>query len=431
MSRRLRLRTWFPAFCVYVTAFVVVGFLNIEKITLWAEDRIEETHSSRILRGLRAVREFYRGSPAAALVTATDRAVAPLFHDTYKSTPLAVETATGPAAPDSLPEAEDPYDTVRRPTVKTLRPLDRDRLMAALGEPGDRDETTQADMPSDPAVPADQSASADQAPQTGPLLAARTPSPPAQATPATDRDQSASLTQAKLEPPHKILVVGDSLAIGLSLSLRRAVNDYEDMTLIEEGKVSSGLANPKYFNWEKALQTFVEKYAPTMVVVMMGANDAKYINLNEKPRDPGNPNKTWGEVFAMRLDAFLDIPAKRDLPVFWIGLPVMGDPVYAKQAQAMNDIVRAECSKYANCRFLDTWNLLCDPEDIYATFLKNDKGMKVKVRANDKIHFTVAGGDILAQSFFEQASRHAVFREKADASAVPAAGGQPAAPATP
>jgi hypothetical protein len=90
----------------------------------------------------------------------------------------------------------------------------------------------------------------------------------------------------------------------------------------------------------------------------------------------------------------------------------MGDPTYARQAQAMNDIVRAECDKFPNCRFLDTWDLLCDPEDTYATFLKNDKGGKIKIRANDKIHFTVAGGDILARSFFDQASRLAVFRPK-------------------
>jgi hypothetical protein len=420
MTRRPRLRTWLPAFCVYVTAFVVVGFINIEKITLWAEDRIEETHSSRLLRGLRAVREFYRGSPAAPLLATADKALAPLFHDTYKSTPVSGEVAAAADDDAAATRTEDPYDAVRRPTIKTMRPLGRDQLLAALDLSPEKETSSQADMPSDPAVPA----------------AAIPTAAPSQATlpspgPATDRDQTTSLTQGKIEPPHTVLVVGDSLAIGLSLSLRRAVNEYQDVTLIEEGKVSSGLANPKYFNWEKALATFVEKYSPTMVVVMMGANDAKYINLNEKPRDPGSPNKTWGEVFAMRLDAFLDIPAKRDLPVFWVGLPVMGDPIYAKQAQAMNDIVRTECGKYPNCRFLDTWNLLCDPEDIYATFLKNDKGVKVKVRANDKVHFTVAGGDILAQSFFEQASRNVVFREKTDKTAAAAAGGPPAAQAAP
>jgi hypothetical protein len=407
MTRRIRLRTWFPAFCIYVTAFVVVAFFNIEKITLWAEDRIEETHSSRILRSLRSVREFYRWSPAARLMTGTDHALAPFFHDTYKSTPVSGDVATA-AGQAPRPEAEDPYETVRRPTIKDLRPLDREQLLAAL----DGRETAgprldlEADMPADPAVP-----------PTAPAAAA-----------SPEQEPVTSLTQARLEPPHKILVVGDSLAIGLALSLRRAVNEYRDVTLIEEGKVSSGLANPKYFNWEKALQTFVEKYAPTMVVVMMGANDAKYINLNEKPREPGSQNKTWGEVFAMRMEAFLDIPAKRNLPVFWIGLPVMGDPTYARQAQAMNEIVRTECGKYPNCRFLDTWNLLCDPEDTYAAFLKNDKGGKVKVRANDKIHFTVAGGDILAQSFFDQASNHAIFQEKSDQTAETAAGGPAAAP---
>ncbi|MDQ7830406.1 MAG: DUF459 domain-containing protein [Desulfovibrionaceae bacterium] len=405
MTRRIRLRTWFPAFGIYVTAFMVVGFFNIEKITLWAEDRIAETHSSRILRGLRAVRDVYRHSPLANLTADADRALAPLFHDTYKSTPITGDSSASADGRKTGTEAEDPYAVVKRPTVKGLRPLDRNQLMAALA-PEAAPAVPETDMPADPATPADIAVRADAA-------------PPDQGT--------FSLTQARLEPPHRILVVGDSLAIGLALSLRRAMNEYQDVTLIEEGKVSSGLANPKYFNWEKALQTFVEKYSPTMVVVMMGANDAKYINLDEKPREPGSPNKSWAEVFAMRMEGFLDIPAKRDLPVFWIGLPVMGDPTYARQAQAMNDIVRTECGKYPNCRFLDTWNLLCDPEDTYAAFLKNDKGAKVKIRANDKIHFTVAGGDILAQSFFDQASNHAVFRGKSEQAAETAAGGQTSA----
>ncbi|QLA20171.1 GDSL-type esterase/lipase family protein [Desulfolutivibrio sulfoxidireducens] len=409
----MRLKTWLPAFCIYLTAVVVAGFFNIDKIFLWTEDRIEERHSSTVLRGLRAVREFYRASPAAPLIADADRALAPFFHDTYKSTPASDETLDEAGTQAAGAKGEDPYQAVLKPTVTDLRPMGREELLAALDEAEKRaaPDSVEADMPADPAVPGEpQAASAKPAPSLSDTF----------------------LTRRLLEPPHRILVVGDSLAIGLSLSLRRSVNEYEEITLIEEGKVSSGLANPKYFNWEKALRTFVDKYSPSMVVVMMGANDAKYINLNEKPREPGSPNKTWGEVFAMRLEAFLDIPAKRDLPVFWIGLPVMGDPTYARQAQAMNDIVRTECEKYPNCRFLETWDLLCDPEDTYAAFLKNDKGVKIKIRANDKIHFTAAGGDILARSFFDQASRLAVFRPRPEKTAETAAGeASPATTATP
>ncbi|MFZ5811361.1 MAG: DUF459 domain-containing protein [Thermodesulfobacteriota bacterium] len=403
MTRRPRLRTWFPAFCIYLTAFAVAGFLNIEKISLWAEDRIGESHSSRVLSNLRAVREAYRASPVAGLAADADRALAPLFHGTYKGTPPADEIPGEAEAAAHLDDAEKPYQTVLKPTITDIRPVGREELLAALDT---------------------------SAPSLPPLSEEAPPSPGGterQSATGTTSSPDTFLTQRLLEPPHKILVVGDSLAIGLSLSLRRSVNDYEDVTLIEEGKVSSGLANPKYFNWEKALQAFVDKHSPSMVVVMMGANDAKYINLNEKPREPGSPNKTWSEVFSMRLETFLAIPAKRDLPVFWIGLPVMGDPTYARQAQAMNDIVRAECDKFPNCRFLDTWDLLCDPEDTYATFLKNDKGGKIKIRANDKVHFTVAGGDILARSFFDQASRLAVFRPKTEKTAASTTGEAPPA----
>jgi hypothetical protein len=261
MTRRPRIRIWLPAFCIYLTAFAVAGFLNIEKISLWAEDRVEESHASRVLRGLRAVRDAYRGSPVAGLSADADRALAPFFHGTYKGTPPADEIPGEAGAAARRDEGRGAYQSVLKPTITDSRPVGREELLAALDT-------------SAPYAPLSEEAPPSPEGADGRIATEKTSAP------------DTFLTQRLLEPPHTILVVGDSLAIGLSLSLRRSINEFEDVTLIEEGKVSSGLANPKYFNWEKALQAFVDKYSPSMVVVMMGANDAKYINLNEKPGSP-------------------------------------------------------------------------------------------------------------------------------------------------
>jgi uncharacterized protein len=366
--------SWKKACLVYCIALAVTALCNIEKVSVWADEHLADTPLSLLTRQVRQVRNVWRESSAGSLSRRLDCSLAPFFDETYKNSLNCRQTPEADATEKVLRDRLDPT----QPVLKADEPVDTANLLAAMSPPVQNLRVS--------------------APTTA-------PGHPSEAQP--------SLVTGKGHSPHKILVVGDSLAIGLSLSLRRSVADLDGVELIEEGKVSSGLANPKYYDWGKALRVFLDKYSPDLVVVMMGANDAKYININEKPRPPGSPNKTWPEVFSMRVEDFLTALGDKNVPSYWIGLPIMGDAAYAKQAQVMNDIVKTECAKAKNSRFLDTWNLLADEQGNYSTFLPNEKGVKIKVRANDKVHFSVAGGDILAHSFLTQLSKDVELRPKA------------------
>ena len=388
--------SWKKACFVYLIALVVAMLANIEKVSVWVDDRLADGPASATVRHVRQVRNLWRETGLAVVWRQLDCAMAPYFDETYKNNLACREEPASDAVEEALRERLDP----NQPLLKPDEPIDADSLLAALSPP--------------------RSPLADESDAPGAL-----PAVPAKPSPANASQAGQSLSQGKAPAPHKVLVVGDSLAIGLSLSLRRSVAELDGVELIEEGKVSSGLANPKYYDWGKALRVFVDKYKPDVVVVMMGANDAKYINVNEKPRSPGNPNKTWPEVFSMRVEDFLSVLQEKNIRNYWIGLPIMGDAPYAKQAQVMNDIVMGECAKFKSSRYLDTWSLLADDQGGYSTFLANEKGVKIKVRANDKIHFTVAGGDILAQTFLTALTRDVeiVPKKQAGSAAAPAAPG--------
>ncbi|KAF5029681.1 hypothetical protein DSECCO2_646060 [anaerobic digester metagenome] len=373
--------SWKKAFFVYVIALAVAAMVNIEKVSVWVDDHLADGPAPGLARQVRLARNLWRESGLGPASRSLDCALAPYFDETYKNALACRDEPNTEAEILALKNRLDPNQPVLKPDI----PVDTGDLLAALAPP--KPPLAAEDAPPPPAQP--QAASAPVADQTGP-----------------------SLGQAKLTGPRKLLVVGDSLAIGLSLSLRRSMAEFENVQLIEEGKVSSGLANPKYYDWGKALRVFLDKYKPDVVVIMMGANDAKYINVNEKPRPPGSTNKTWPEVFSMRVEDFLEALQQRGIRNYWIGLPIMGDPSYAKQAEVMNDIVKTECGRFATSRFLDTWSLLTDAQGNYSTFLPNDKGVKIKVRANDKVHFTVAGGDILAQSFLATLAKEMELRPK-------------------
>ena len=359
--------SWKKACLIYWIALVVTAMANIEKISVWTDEHLSDTPLAALSGQARHLRNLWRESAVGTWSRQLDCAVAPFFDGTYKNSLSCRESPAQQAADKAMRRRLDP----NVPVLKPDEPVDTARLLASLAPPqGSHPEACPALQPT-VAQPLNQSAASAQP----------------------------SLVSGKARTPRKLLVVGDSLAIGLSLSLRRCVAELDGMELIEEGKVSSGLANPRYYDWGKALRVFLDKYAPDVVIIMMGANDAKYINVNEKPRPAGSPSKSWPEVFSMRVEDFLAALTEKNIPSYWIGLPIMGDPAYAKQAEVMNDIVKAECAKAKNSRFLPTWTLLTDEQGNYSTFLPNDKGVKIKVRANDKVHFTVAGGDILAQAF--------------------------------
>lgn len=377
--------SWTKAFFIYCLALAVTMLANIEKVSVWVDERLADGPAAVVARQVRHVRNLWREAGVAGYSRAADCSLAPYFDETYKNSLACRDEPESDAAAEALRNRLDPNQPLLKPDMS----VDADSLLASLSPP--RPSTGAEGGAAEPASPA-----------SPPLATREQP---------TSADGS-SLAVAKLPAPRKLLVVGDSLAIGLSLSLRRSVAELDNVELIEEGKVSSGLANPKYYDWAKALRVFLDKYKPDVVVIMMGANDAKYINVNEKPRPTGSGNKTWPEVFSMRVEDFLATLADKNIPNYWIGLPIMGDPPYAKQAMVMNEIVMAECAKFKNSHYLETWNLLADDGGSYSTFLPNDKGVKIKVRANDKVHFTVAGGDILAQTFLKTLAKDMELRTK-------------------
>lgn len=230
----------------------------------------------------------------------------------------------------------------------------------------------------------------------------------APADPSAQRERSQ--TVGGLEPvappaltvrsPGNVLVVGDSLAIALTGPLERACKDYEGLTVVSQGKVASGLQNPQHYDWDQSLRQLLAEYSPVLVVVMMGANDAKYLTLDSEAAEPTAQDDRKARIYKIRLNKFLRQLAARNIPACWVGLPVMGDPELSDKSRALNSLVRGACQDQPNVRYLDTWPLLADPAGNYAHYLVNEKGQRVRVREGDKIHFSSAGGEVIVRRLF-------------------------------
>ncbi|MFP5222400.1 MAG: DUF459 domain-containing protein [Acidobacteriota bacterium] len=234
--------------------------------------------------------------------------------------------------------------------------------------------------------------------------------PPASGTAGQAVQQAKA--QPKLVPPCNVLVVGDSLAVTLAVSLEKALKEFDGLTMIPKGKIASGLQNPQYYNWEQALRQFMAEYDPKLVVVMMGANDAKYLSLDPEAPEPAAAADKRRAAYEARLAKFLSVMDERGVTSYWIGLPVMGDQDLSDKSRALNTIVRAACQGSSHGRFLSTWELLSGPQGSYAQHIQDAAGHKVRVREGDKVHFSKAGGDIIVKAFLRDVEEIIELRPK-------------------
>lgn len=201
-----------------------------------------------------------------------------------------------------------------------------------------------------------------------------------------------------LESPFRILIIGDSfIAVGGGVGdiLERGIlNSYKDTTAIRVGKVSGGLSRPDYFNWNLKAEELISQYAPNIVIIMLGNNDAQSLTDRKGTFLVNYGEKEWDEKYAYRVSDFLTIFEENSIAVFWIGLPVMKSENFSEKIENLNSIHEEECRNHKEI-FIPTWNLFTNEQGNYTAYLANENGKHILVRTSDGIHFQYAGGKIV------------------------------------
>jgi hypothetical protein len=394
---------------IYALALAAGIFLQFDRMEAWLASAFPDGAPAAVAALVKAGEAVHSGTGLTALGLSLDCSAAGLFEGSYKKTYRCQDVLLAGARPS---DSGFPGEAHAQAPV----PGTRDGASAAGNgaSAGEGDAATPSVFV--PSVPA-----------PGDVL---TPSIPAGAgaparPPAGERPQAAPKLAVKLAPPLNVLVVGDSLAIALAVSLEKALKEFEGLSLTARGKIASGLFNPQYYNWEQALSQFIDENGAKLVVVMMGANDAKYLSLDPASPEPVALADKRRFVYEARLKKFLAVMDQKGVSSYWIGLPVMGDPDLAAKSRALNSMVREGCDGSSRARFLDTWDLLCGPEGGYAQHLTTPAGHRVRVREGDKVHFSVAGGDIIVKALLRDAEQTVELRPRGSKEVAEAGLGHP------
>jgi hypothetical protein len=194
--------------------------------------------------------------------------------------------------------------------------------------------------------------------------------------------------------PETIVVFGDSQAAGLARGLQRVlVNDarYRVLNRTHPGASFAHAAN----EWLTPIQRFVETEKADLAIVMFGGNDR--IDMRDaSDRYLRFGTEEWRDVYTERVERVLKILVGAGLKVTWCGNPVARSAKYSTDMEYINKIYEAEAAHFG-AEFLPLWSTVVDEQGGYTAYGKDRGGVTERLRADDGIHFTAAGYELIAE----------------------------------
>ena len=205
-------------------------------------------------------------------------------------------------------------------------------------------------------------------------------------------------------PKFKVLILGDSLiATGFGALLEKRLGGHPQITAYRKGKSASGLARPDFFDWMAEAKRQVELREPDMVVVLMGGNDGQDLTPRNKSAGKRVPwqHENWEASYRERMDSFLAEVSAPDREIVWLGMPTMGLRSLEKKLVTIRAVQKAAVDEHASATYVDTTPLVADDEGTMLTHAEvGPKKKRQSIRADDKIHFTMAGSEYFADAVY-------------------------------
>lgn len=230
-----------------------------------------------------------------------------------------------------------------------------------------------------------------------------TPDPLPEIDPDDDDDEEVLEEAFVLREPTttdklRVVVVGDSLAMGLSTAIGRAFEPTL-IQFVDQARLSTGLARADYFDWVSGMDQIAERFQPDVVVVLIGVNDDQsiiYPNGRVIPRG----GQDWADAYSQRIDEFLAAATQLGGRVVWVGLPPLADEGDDSLARDFSESYEEGVEDYAGTAFFDTYERFSRGGG-YAPFGRDARGDIAQLRGGDGVHFTPTGYDALAREVID------------------------------
>lgn len=209
--------------------------------------------------------------------------------------------------------------------------------------------------------------------------------------------------------PLRLWIGGDSLAGSLGPGLGRIAADTGIVAPVYESRVSSGLANPGFFNWPKRATSELARLKPEAVAFIIGTNDYPIVTGKQLSGDspivegqqPTRPK--WSIEYEKKTEEMMQIlVGDQNRTVFWVSPPVMKDSKINNGVRQIGELQRNVAKRFPTVVWIDGYSLFDDANGEYATRIVDTNGDSILARAGDGVHLSPAGGEYLGGAVFDE-----------------------------
>lgn len=187
----------------------------------------------------------------------------------------------------------------------------------------------------------------------------------------------------------KILVVGDFLASGTAAGLVATFEQSPGVVIVDAANGSSGLVRDDFYNWPSEIGALISTHQPSIVVVMIGANDRQPILISGKREDVRSA--PWLSDYRNRVRALANAVSSRNIPLVWIGQVPFRSNVMTADMLALNDIFRETTdNEKSGSAYVDVWDGFIDETGKFMDRGPDINGQNVVLRTG-QVNITKAG----------------------------------------
>jgi uncharacterized protein len=179
------------------------------------------------------------------------------------------------------------------------------------------------------------------------------------------------------------------LASGTAAGLTATFEQSPGVVVIDAANGSSGLVRDDFYNWPSEIGTLITLQQPSIVVVMIGANDRQELLVSGKREEVRSP--AWLADYRTRVRALANAVTNRNIPIVWVGQVPFRSSSMTADMLALNDIFRetTDTGKPGSA-YVDVWEGFVDETGKFMERGPDVNGQNVALRSG-QVNVTKAG----------------------------------------
>jgi hypothetical protein len=215
------------------------------------------------------------------------------------------------------------------------------------------------------------------------------------------------------ENPLRIYMFGDSQVFSLGSGLSQLAGKNSSVSIDFLAVHSSGFVRGDYYNWPSKLADTFRDGSWDGAIMMLGMNDYQsFWNNKGEIMKKGTPE--WEAAYKDKCRSLIDIALASVPRLYWLGMPVVRNPVYNKDLAYIDSVQESLAKEYSPDVLvrISLSAIFPGTDKPYTDSLENGAGgKKLRVMKDDGTHYTVEGGQMIMKPLLDRFAKDYLFNE--------------------